>query len=96
MLLQLPVAFSTFAKVKVQVPGQLSELPEVDEPLATCLETQTTKLHAVAHQVQQKQPGGPLTAYPCAAGHCQVTCHKVRVDILLTSELYHIDAFPMA
>lgn len=91
MLLQLPVTLSGFAKVKVQVTGlgQLSALslpadhdPETATPLSTCTDTQTTKLHAVAHQVQQKQPGGPLVAYPCAAGHCQVTCQKVRLNIL--------------
>ena len=91
MLLQLPVTLSAFAKVKVQVTGlgQLSALslpadhdPETATPLSTCTDTQITKLHAVAHQVQQKQPGGPLVAYPCAAGHCQVTCQKVRLKIL--------------
>lgn len=95
MLLQLPVALSTFAKVKLQVTGlgQLSALsppadddPEAATALNTCMDTSMSKLHAVAHQVQQKQPGGPLTAYPCAAGHCQVTCQKVRVDVLRQSE----------
>ena len=90
MLLQLPVALSTFAKVKVQVTGvgQLSALglpadddPEAASVLNTCMDTPMSKLHAVAHQVQQKQPGGPLTAHPCAAGHCQVTCQKVRVNV---------------
>lgn len=91
MLLQLPVALSTFAKVKVQVTGlgQLPALslpadddPEAASALNTCMDTPASKLHAVAHQVQQKQPGGPLTAYPCAAGHCQVTCQKVRAHVL--------------
>lgn len=104
MLLQLPVALSSYAKVKVQVTGlgQLSALslpadhdPESATPLTTCMDTQTTKLHAVAHQVQQQQPGGPLVAYPCAAGHCQVTCHKVRLDILPQGKLYHLGNFVM-
>lgn len=91
MLLQLPVALSTFAKVKVQVTGlgqlSASSLPADDDSdaasaLNTCVKTPMSKLHAVAHQVQQKQPGGPLTAYPCAAGHCQVTCQKVRLCVL--------------
>lgn len=97
MLLQLPLTLSVFAKVKVQVTGlgqllALGLLAAADDdpetPLSTGLDTQTTKLHAVTQQVQQKQPGGPLVAYPCAAGHCQVTCQKVRLNILPQNKLY--------
>lgn len=81
MLLQLPVALSAFARVQVQLPSQLPALSADDEFEETATPhsiSQTTELLAVAHQVQQQQPGGPLVAYPCTAGYCQVTCQKVR------------------
>lgn len=82
MLLQLPVALSAFARVQVQLPSQLPALSADDETEETATPpsiSQTTELHTIAHQVQQLQPGGPLVAYPCTAGYCQVTCQKARI-----------------
>ena len=101
MLLQLPVALSAFARVQVQLPGQLPAVSaddELEEPATSpsiCTDSRTTKLYAIAHEVQQKQPGGPLVAYPCTAGYCQVTCQKVRIDVLQLMELNHVQMFPI-
>lgn len=85
VLLQLPVPLSTLVKVKVQVPLQTAALPnghadDEDTVLPCSLNSQIISLLA-ATIVQQKQPGGPLIAHPCTAGHCQVFCHKVRLAI---------------
>ena len=87
VLLQLPVPLSTFVKVKVQVPAQTSGLPTghaaiEDTAMPSSLNLQMLSLIATSSKVQQKQPGGPLIAHPCTAGHCQVICHKVRLASL--------------
>lgn len=82
VLVQLPVPFATFAKVKVLVPiaglGTLAASLTAAQAETLSVNVHTAKLHEVSNTVMAKQPGGSLVAYPCSAGHCQVICHKVR------------------
>lgn len=82
VLLQLPVPFSTFARVKVPVPAACLSTTAASltgvEPETLSVDAHTAKLHELSDSVMAKQPGGSLVAYPCSAGHCQVICHKVR------------------
>jgi len=81
VLLQLPVPFATFARVKVPVPATglsaVATSPKAAEAETLSVGAHTAKLHGLSNTVLAKQPGGSLVAYPCSAGHCQVICHKV-------------------
>ncbi len=92
LLLQLPVPFATFARVKVPVPAAgLSTLAAsltTAEAETLSVDAHTAKLHELSNAVLAKQAGGSLVAYPCSAGYCQVICHKVRF-VLTTAQFGH-------
>ena len=83
MLLQLPVPLAAFVKVKAQVqeqalavPDEHAESEETPTPHSMHMDTLAMRLQLASRQIHQRQPGGPLTAYACTAGHCQVICLK--------------------